>query len=489
MTTINGSIIFAKTEDDSPRSMDYLWYIPRKYHTEGTVIKLTNGAEISQVRMTYAYFWDQCPRTSFSNMVINEWGVALGSNGCASKEDSVEAVEKRGGLKNGGIGFYLRFILAQRAKTARQAVEIAAEILDEYGYRASGRNLNIVGPNEAWQLQMVRGKQYVARRVKEDEVVFIANTFSIREVDPEDEEDFICSPQLINYAEKRGWYDPEREGKFDFAKAYAPERIHKASSNTRRQWSMAKQVNKEFPLTLEQAENGEMPVSTKPDRKLSVFDIMEIFRSHYEGTELDKSDGYEKSPHKTGERTICCFGTHRTTLVEQRSWFPPEVGTVIWRALGLPCSSGFVPWYLGTRTIPPAYQNAPIEFRGESMNAAEYNFNLPEDINQLDFESASCVFGVLSGLVDSDYRILHKDIKKRWRQFEEKAMKMRNELDQKLEELFKKDRDTAQMFMDSFSSHMALESLNIAKIMIKKIQWNLWGTGLGKRVVFQKSGE
>lgn len=483
--TVNGSIIFAKTEDDSPRSVDYLWYIPRKHYPSDSVIKLTSGAEIPQVPMTYAYFWDQCPGTSFSHMVVNEWGVAFGSNGCASKEDSIKDVEKRGDLKNGGIGFYLRFILAQRAKTAREAVELAAEILDEYGYRASGRNLNIVGPSEAWQLQMVRGKQYVARRVKDQEVVFIANTFSIREVDPEDRENFICSPRLISYAQQRAWYDPEKDGEFDFAKAYAPERIHKGKYNTRRQWMLAKLVNKNFSLTLDQADNGEMPVSTLPQKKLSVFDIMEIFRNHYEGTELDRSDGYSKSPHKTRERTICCFGTHRTTILEQRSWLPPELGTVTWRALGMPCSSGFVPWYLGAKSIPAAYQNAPVEFKEDSMSASEYNTRMPKEIYQIDFQSASCVFGVLSGLVDSDYRTLNQSIKKRWRQFEKREMMMRNEMDQKAEELFNKDKEMALMFLDHFTSHMALEALSIAEEMKRKILWNIWGAGLGEDIKFK----
>ena len=484
-TTVNGSILFAKTEDDSPRSVDYLWYVPRKDYPDDAVIKLRNGAVIPQVKMTYAYFWDQCPGTQYSNMVVNEWGVALGSNACTSKEDSVEEVESRGDLKDGGIGFYLRFILAQRSKTAREAAELAAKILDEYGYRGSGRNLNIVGPHEAWQLQMVRGKQYVARRVRDDEVALIANTYSIREVKPEEREYFICSPELISYARKRGWYDPARDGEFDFAEAYAPERVHKSASNTRRQWITAKLVNKDFPLTLKEAEKGEMPVSTKPHKKISIHDVMSIFRSHYEGTELDTSEKYRTSPHKMDARTICCFGTHRTTIVEQRDWLPPEIGTVIWRALGMPCSSGFVPWYLGATSIPEAYQKPPIDFEKHFMDIAEYNFNMPEEINELNFESASCVFGVLSGLVDSDYKILNRSVRERWRQFEDKALRMRYEMDKNAQELIREERRMALVFLDSFTSGLALEALEIAKEMTEKILWNIWGTGLGKEIKFE----
>ena len=113
----------------------------------------------------------------YSNVLINEWGVAFGSNGCGSKEDPVPDLETRGEIIKGGIGFRLRFLLAERCKTAREAVNLGIELISKYGYNGSGRCLNIVDPNEAWQLQMVRGKHYVARKVQDDEVVIIVNTF------------------------------------------------------------------------------------------------------------------------------------------------------------------------------------------------------------------------------------------------------------------------------------------------------------------------
>ncbi|NIM15240.1 MAG: hypothetical protein GTO45_25025, partial [Candidatus Aminicenantes bacterium] len=135
-TTVDGSILYAKTEDDGPKEVDFLWYVPGKTHESGAVVKLEAGGTIPQVKETYAYFWDQCPGTSYSNNIINEWGVAFGSNACRSKEDPVEKVEARGDLVNGGLGFRLRMILAERAKTAREAVLIAAKLLDQYGYNA-----------------------------------------------------------------------------------------------------------------------------------------------------------------------------------------------------------------------------------------------------------------------------------------------------------------------------------------------------------------
>ena len=91
-TTVDGSILYAKTEDDGLHDVDYLWWVDRQTHAEGDVVPLQAGGSLPQVPETYAYLWDECPRTSYSSQVVNEWGVAFGSNGCSSKEDSVEEI-------------------------------------------------------------------------------------------------------------------------------------------------------------------------------------------------------------------------------------------------------------------------------------------------------------------------------------------------------------------------------------------------------------
>lgn len=477
-TTVDGSILFVKSEDDGPTDVDFLWYVPGKTHESGSVVKLKAGGTIPQVRETYAYFWDQCPGTSYSNGIVNQWGVAFGSNACVSKEDPVEEVEARGDLVNGGLGFRLRIILAERAKTARQAVLIAAELLDKYGYNAAGRNLNIVGPNEAWQLQMVRGKNYVARRVRENEVAIIANTFSIREVDMKDKENFICSPTLISYAIKRGWYDPGKDGKFDFARAYAPGRAHKAPGNTHRQWMMAKLLNKDFPLSAEESTRGLMPVSVKPDRKLSLRDVMTIFRSHYEGTSLDKSGftrtkKYEKTPHKNSF-PICNYGTHRTTVVQQRSWLPPAIGTVIWRALDEPCSSGFVPWYLGATDIPEVFRKAPESFYTTQRDLLDYHFNPPAETGDLDLDTASGVFTHLGRLVDANYGKVIDYVKKEWQTFEERAFALQPAVENTALQLYKKDKALAGEFLSFYTDAQAVKSVEKAREMLKTIKDYMW---------------
>ncbi|MFO7769338.1 MAG: C69 family dipeptidase [bacterium] len=486
-TTVDGSILFVKTEDDSPRDIDRLWFVPRRAHPPGAVVRLHNGGTIPQVEETYAYFWDECPGTSFSNGVVNEWGVAFGSNGCWSKEDSFEEVAAREDIVDGGLGFRLRLILAERCRTAREAVELAASLIDRLGYAASGRNLNIVGPREAWQLQMVRGKQYVARRVRENEVAIIANTFSIREVDPADRENFVCSPRLIEYAAERGWYDPASGEPFDFARAYAPERAHTAPSNTDRQWEMARLLDRDFPLSRERAREGQMPVSVVPDRRLSVQDAFEVFRSHHEGTDLDRSgrtasEAYRQSPHRN-PATICNLGTHRTTVVQQRAGMPADVGTLVWRALDQPCSSVFVPWYLGARRIPEAYQEPGEDLATSRRDLLSFHFELPPETWELDRGSASGIFAYLGGLVDAWYGETIGFVRARWDDFEQVQFDLQPAVEETALRLWERDPAIAREYLSTYTYSRAVEALAVARDLTGAIEQRVWTTGVREELV------
>jgi len=474
-TTQSGSILFAKTEDDSRMQVDYLWRFPRRNHPQGAFLQANlQGLKIPQRSQTYAYWLDACPPTHYSNMVVNEWGVAFGSNGCSSREDPVEVLENKGQIEDGGIGFMLRIILAQRAKTARQAVLMAADLIDRYGYRPSGRNLNIVGPDEAWQLQMVRGKHYVARRVQDDEVAIVANTFSIREVELNDRENFIASPDLIDYAVERGWYDPEEDGAFDFARAYSSKGTHLSNSNNHRQWIMARVLNSSFPLSLEEAEIGRMPVSVKPDHTIELREVMDILRNHYEGTTLDKSGGHQYSPHHT-PHTICRYSTHKATVVQQRSDMPVEIGTVLWRALGQPCQSVFVPWYLGARSFPDVYTRKEYHRTGKSntellddqaTNAAfaAYHFNFPFwKHRETDVHTASGIFHALGKMVDAHYAGNHPPVRKTFDRMENHAIQMQPLVEKKALELYQQHRPQALEYLTDYSHYYALDAYQKAK--------------------------
>ena len=127
-----GEIIVGHNEDNDRRILMSQYWVPAATHKKGEMIEYEpTAAKIPQVAKTLGYWWTQtlAPEGySFSDGFFNEAGVLITSNNCG---DTVEKDEK---VKNGGIGYGIRRITAERAHTAREAVQIAIELVEKYGY-------------------------------------------------------------------------------------------------------------------------------------------------------------------------------------------------------------------------------------------------------------------------------------------------------------------------------------------------------------------
>ena len=343
--TIDGSLIVAHNEDSGIDSAVHHWKVGAETHANGTARTLLEGGSVPYAPKTLGYIWCQMPGLKYSDTYFNEHGVAVVTNACQSRED-------RPDLTDGGITLLLRRIVGARATSARHGVEVAIELLAQFGYGDSGRCMTIADGEEAWILNMVHGKHWAAARVPDDKCAVVANHFSIHRVDPADTDNFLLSPNLIEYATKRGWYDRERDGEFDFATIYGGDGARRHPSNVRRAWRAnnligAKKVDEAWL----------QPTFIKPKRKVSVQDLMGVLRDHYEGTDYDKSLGYELStPNKNGV-TICAGGTSFSTVFQLRSDKPAAIGAVMWIAMGRPDASIYVPWYAGMTAIPAGYSS------------------------------------------------------------------------------------------------------------------------------------
>lgn len=340
-----GEVLFGHNEDDAGNNVMVQHKVPRATHEPGELLTFEpDCAKIPQVAQTWSYLWSETRaswKASFSDTFINEWGVAIASDSCSnSREDRPE-------LTNGGIGYGLGHIIAQRARTAKEGLKIAAALVDRYGYTASGRAYQIVDKDEGWVFQVVKGKHYVAKRVPDDEVMFMPNWYTIHEVDFSDKTNYVTSDDIVTYAISRGWYTPKKAGDysdFSFAIAYQdPGR--KQDGNIVRHKNALRHILKTEP-------DNVRPFSVKPAEKLGIDDVKTILRTHYEGTEDDLSRGYFINPHRTGKRTICTATTLESFVIQFRE--QPEF-TCIWRTILNPCTSPYVPWYLGITKIPAGY--------------------------------------------------------------------------------------------------------------------------------------
>ncbi len=146
--------------------------------------------------------------------------MTVASDNCPSREDKPE-------LTDGGIGYMLRRLVAERARTAREGVLLAGKLVERFGYIDSGRTYIIADPDEGWLFCVVNGKHWLARRVPDNEVAMVANTYTIRAVNLRNKANFLASADIVDYAKSRGWYDPQTDGPFDFRQGLCqPEGCH-----------------------------------------------------------------------------------------------------------------------------------------------------------------------------------------------------------------------------------------------------------------------
>jgi dipeptidase len=338
----DGHLMVAHNEDDGPPQVVNHQKMPGLKYESGERVTLLNGGEIDQPAETWGYIWSEIPGLRFSDSYINEHGVTVCSDACPSREDQAE-------LTDGGISYYLRRLVAERATSAREGVLLAGELIERFGYDGSGRTYIIADPNEGWLLAAVNGKHWVARRVPDDSVVMIANTYSIHEIDLSDSANFLAAPDIIEYAIARGWYDPDADGEFDFAAVYAKPEVAADGRNIGRQWSAFRQITDNPPEY-----NIRMPFCISPDKKLHPRDLMSVLRDHYEGTDLYENPE-SGNPHDQDRTPICRHDTQTSFVAQLRHGMTTDVGVIYWVCLGSPCSSIFRPFYFGVEYFPSGW--------------------------------------------------------------------------------------------------------------------------------------
>lgn len=216
-----GEIIIGHNEDNDLRVLSNQYYVPAADHPAGEVVDMEpSTAKIPQVAHTLGYWWQQTLHPdgySFSDTFVNEAGVFVTSNNCG---DTIEAGEP---VVDGGVGYGIRRLIAERATTAREGVELAIQLVTRYGYTHQGRTYTIADRNEAWQVALLRGHRYLARRVGDNEMTVMSNTYSLGEVDLKDTKNVIASPDLVENAIKKGTFKPKKPGDtagFNFRNAY-----------------------------------------------------------------------------------------------------------------------------------------------------------------------------------------------------------------------------------------------------------------------------
>jgi len=449
----DGSVLLAHNEDDSGRLLVNIHKVPAGEHRRSEVLSLKSGVVPPQSAATPGLLWLEIPGSDFADSYVNEHGVAITSDACPSRED-------KGELSEGGIGFSLRRLVAERAKTAREGVRVAGELISRFGYNASGRAYIIADPDEGWLLHAVKGKHWVARRVPDNEVAVIANRYTITRVDLDDKDHFQGSSDIIEYAVHRGWYNPQKDGEFDFAKTYSDPGAYGDMRNIMRQWRGCDLLAAKRPKL-----DDPLPFSFKPDRKFRPRDLFKVLRDHYEGTKHDLSDRYRNGTPNAGKnRTICSESTQYAFVAHLRSGLPAEIAPVLWLALRRPDSNAFSPWYVGM-------ENAPGGSSWENPEASWKNHFTPLPPQALeDAGLAFTAYARLSEAVDRQYRERIAKAQKVWRNFEEFLFEDLKDHEKEFAFLLKNNRSLARRIIDNYIHGLAYRKWFLAAELLKEMK-------------------
>lgn len=383
---------------------------------------------IPQVEQTYTYF-----HTGYSQM--NEHQLAIGESTCSQKKE-LQVFYMEGVTRQIMTIEQAQVFALQRCKTAREALDLIAHLVETYGFLPScggSEALCIADPEELWIFEVFSvgpdwdpesgkpGAIWAARRVPDAHVAVISNYVRIREIDLDDP-DFRASPNYQQVAIDMGWYDPQSGRPFIWQETYAPPI---KEGNLSRLWMIYSQVAPNFkdwprrrlagpagPGTLyaQDIEGASFyPFSVKPEKKLSVRDIIAFQRSVFEDTVYDMTldpawmvpgpnGRMQKSPAATPFaspelKQLLRIRHHRTIatqgygmVAQLRGWLPAAIGGVYWFYVDNPYVSTYVPIYAGVQEISELYKN--YDYETYSEDSARWSVDFVEKLLHLRWQAA-----------------------------------------------------------------------------------------------------
>ncbi|MFC1761495.1 membrane dipeptidase [Planctomycetota bacterium] len=436
-----GSVIVAHNEDDSGPQVVNHHKVPRHYHKPGTKVILRNGGQLDQVEWTWAYLWSEMPGMRFSDSFVNEWGVCVTSDNCPSREDRPE-------ITDGGINAMLRHLVAQRARTAREGVQLAGQWVERFGYTDAGRTYVICDPEEGWLFCVVKGKHWLAQRVPDSDVAMVANTYTVRQVDVSDSANVLASEDIVSYASERRWYDPDSDGAFDFAAAYADPGSASHPSNFGRQWT-----GLDYVAAAAVPSDPDLPFSVAPKKKLCVTDIMQILRHKHTKTERCATGQADTRP--TMDCSICQGSTQTSFVAQLRKDLPADMGLVFWMCLSQPETSVFIPYYFGISSFPPGFNTV-----SERPSQTVYNNKIKTSFQANPLE-AFWTFVNFRDKVEHLPDVTKTRVLTEAQALEARALSMQSSLEEAAYRLYSRNRAEAAELLTNYSGGLYLSSLKM----------------------------
>ena len=403
--TTDGSVMMTYSAD-SHNLFGFLHHAKAGKHAKGETRKIIEWdtfkplGEIPEAEETY-------------NVVgnMNEHQVAIGESTWGGREELTDTTGQA--VMDYGS---LIYVALERAKTAREALDIMTDLVEKYGYASSGESFTIADKNEVWVMEMIgkgaeKGAVWVAVRIPDNAISGHANEPRIRKVDLKDKENVRMSKDAIKFARKRGYFDGKDED-FSFADAYGYHDQGTRRGCDGRVWSYFRRFNKDadkYFAWVNYESDEPMPLYIIPDEKVSVAAMQDAMRDHFEGTPYEMTSDIGAGPYHVPyrwrpmeyevdgkkycmERAIATQQTGWSFVSQSRDWLPDPVGGLFWFGTDDTNTSVYMPFYVGMTEVPEEVKEG--------------------DINTLDMKSNFWMTNIVANQAYNRYDQMIPDIRK-----------------------------------------------------------------------------
>ena len=361
----------------------------------------------------------------------------------------------------------LIYITLQRAKTAREAIKVMTDLTKQYGYFSEGETFSIIDKNEAWIMEMVgkgkkeKGSVWVARRIPDGFICSHANQSRITTFPLNDPANCLYAPDVISFARENGWYDgPDSE--FSFCDAYCPADFGGLRGCEARAWSafnilcngwftfydndgnlVTKDAYSYLDFAMGYNPENKMPLWVKPSKKITMKNVADVMRDHYEGTPMDMTQdigaGGNALPYRwrpmdfefngktyTNERAIATQQTGFWFVGQARCDYPDVVGGILWFGTDDAATSYLTPIYANTNEVPECFKEGNGNMLSYSPTSSFWMNNR------------------ISNACYKMYNIMAPYVRERIDKFENEQMEKVRQIDNQALDLYKKALDGAE---------------------------------------------
>ena len=393
--SVDGSVMCSYSADDYGM-FQYLCHYPAAKHAKGEMRKIFDWdsnkyyGEIPEAAETYNVIGN-----------INEWQVTIGETTYGGREEMVDST----GIMDYGS---LIYVALQRSKTAREAIKVMTTLANTYGYNSGGETFTICDPNEAWIMEMMgkgagsKGAVWVALRIPDDAICAHANQSRIGKFNMKDKKNVMYAKDVVSFARSKGWFKG-KDADFSWKMAYAKPDFSGRRFCDARAWAMLNHFYDMSPyLDWALGKNPDaqdMPLWVVPNKKVSVQDVENVMRDHYEGTPLSVADGSDigggiwEMPYRPtplmyqvdgkqyfNERPVSTQQSGFVFVSQMRSWLPREIGGVFWFANDDANMAAFTPVYCSMTERPECYNTPGVDALHFSKKNAYWVCNMTSNM-------------------------------------------------------------------------------------------------------------